>query len=35
MTPEENENHYPIVVFVNDKNEITEIVNFEKYGEIK
>ncbi len=35
MTPEENENHYPKVVFVNDKNEITEVVNYEKHGEIK
>ena len=35
MTPEENESHYPKVVFVNDKNEITEVVNYEKHGEIK
>ena len=35
MTPEENEKHSPKVVFVNDKNEITEIVNYEKHGEIK
>lgn len=35
MTPEENENHYPKVVFVNDKNEITEVSNYEKHGEIK
>ena len=35
MTPEENENHYPKVVFVNDKNEITEVFNYEKHGEIK
>ncbi len=35
MTSEENENHYPKVVFVNDKNEITEVVNYEKHGEIK
>ena len=35
MTPEENENHYPKVVFVNDNNEITEVVNYEKHGEIK
>ncbi len=35
MTPEENKDHYPKVVFVNDKNEITEIVNYEKHGEIK
>ncbi len=35
MTPEENENHYPKVVFVNDKNEITEVASYEKHGEIK
>lgn len=35
MTPEENEKHYPKVVFVDDKNEITEVVNYEKHGEIK
>ncbi len=35
MTPEENKNHYPKVVFVNDKNEITEVTNYEKHGEIK
>lgn len=35
MTPEENENHYPKVVFVNGENEITEVVNYEKHGEIK
>lgn len=35
MTPEENENHYPKVVFVNDKNEVTEVTNYEKHGEIK
>ena len=35
MTPEENEKHYPKVVFVNDKNEITEVANYEKHGEIK
>ena len=35
MTPEKNENHYPKVVFVNDKNEILEVVNYEKHGEIK
>lgn len=35
MTPEENENHYPRVIFVNDKNKITEVVNYEKHGEIK
>lgn len=35
MTPEENENHFPKVVFVNDKNEITEVISYEKHGEIK
>lgn len=35
MTPEENESHYPKVVFVNNKNEFTEVVNYEKHGEIK
>lgn len=35
MTPEENKDHYPKVVFVNDKNEITEVANYEKHGEIK
>ncbi len=35
MTPEENENHFPKVVFVNDNNEITEISTYEKHGEIK
>jgi aspartate 1-decarboxylase len=35
MTPEENETHFPKVVFVNDKNEITEVFNYEKHGEIK
>ena len=35
MTPEENETHFPKVVFVNDKNEIAEVVNYEKHGEIK
>lgn len=35
MTPEENKNHYPKVVFVNDENEITEVTHYEKHGEIK
>ena len=35
MTPEENKNHFPKVVFVNDKNQINEVVNYEKHGEIK
>lgn len=35
ITPEENQNHFPKVVFVNDKNEITEVAHYEKHGEIK
>lgn len=35
MTPEENENNFPKVVFVNDNNEITEVATYEKHGEIK
>lgn len=35
ITPEENEIHRPKVVFVNDKNEINEVVNYEKHGDIK
>lgn len=35
MTPEENEHHFPKVVFVNDRNEITEVAHYEKHGEIK
>ena len=35
MTPEEGKDHYPKVVFVNDKNEITEVTSYEKHGEIK
>ena len=35
MTPDEIEIHKPNVVFVNDKNEIIEIADEEKHGEIK
>ncbi len=35
MTPEEIKNHKPDVVFVNEKNEIIEIADCEKHGEIK
>ena len=35
MTPEENEGHFPKVVFVNNNNEITEVATYEKHGEIK
>ena len=35
MTPEENENHFPKVVFVNANNEINEITTYEKHVEIK
>jgi aspartate 1-decarboxylase len=35
LTPEESNNYCPKVVFVNDNNEITEIANYEKHGEIK
>lgn len=35
ITPEETEAHKPRVVFVDDKNEITEIGHYEKHGEIK
>ena len=35
MTTDEVENYQPKVVFVNDKNEIAEVVNYEKHGEIK
>lgn len=35
LTSEENKNHFPKVVFVNDKNEISEVINYEKHGEIK
>ena len=35
ITPEENENYLPKVVFVNDNNEITQVTTYEKHGEIK
>lgn len=35
MEPDEVRNFNPSVVFVNDKNEIVEIADFEKHGEIK
>lgn len=35
MTTEEIKNHCPDVVFVNGKNEIIEIADHEKHGEIK
>lgn len=35
MTPDEVRTHSPKVVFVNNKNEITEVTDCEKHGEIK
>ncbi len=35
MQPNEIESHQPKVVFVNDRNEIIEIADCEKHGEIK
>ncbi len=35
MEPNEVEGYTPKVVFVDEKNHITEIANFEKHGEIK
>lgn len=35
LTPDEAENYHPDVVFVNEKNQIVEIANCEKHGEIK
>ena len=35
MQIDEIKSHQPKVVFVNDKNEINEVVNYEKHGEIK
>lgn len=32
MTPEEAKEHKPSVVFVNDKNEIAQVSNYEKHG---
>ncbi len=34
MTPEEVKEHKPSVVFVNDKNEIAQVSNYEKHGEL-
>ncbi|MGN0437753.1 MAG: aspartate 1-decarboxylase [Lachnospiraceae bacterium] len=34
MTPEEAKEHKPSVVFVNDKNEIAQVSNYEKHGEL-
>ena len=35
LSSDEAENHRPKVVFVNEKNEITELADCEKHGEIK
>lgn len=34
MSPEEAKEHKPSVVFVNDKNEIIQVSNYEKHGEL-
>lgn len=34
MTPEEARTHSPKVVFVDDKNKIAQVSNYEKYGEL-
>lgn len=34
MTPEEAKDHKPSVVFVDDKNHIAKVANYEKYGEL-
>lgn len=34
MTPEEAKEHKPSVVFVNEKNEIAQVSNYEKHGEL-
>lgn len=34
MSPEEAKEHKPSVVFVNDKNEILQVSNYEKHGEL-
>ncbi len=34
MTPEEAKEHKPKVVFVDEKNQIARITNYEKYGEL-
>ncbi len=35
MSPEEAKEHRPSVVFVNDENEIAEVTQYERHGEIK
>ena len=35
MTPDEIKTHHPKVVFVNDKNEILRVADYEKHGELK
>lgn len=35
MTPEEIKAHRPKVVFVGDKNEIVQVADYEKHGELK
>jgi aspartate 1-decarboxylase len=35
MTPDEIKTHHPKVVFVNDKNEIVRVADYEKHGELK
>ena len=35
LSPDEVDSHRPKVVFVNEKNEIQEIAEFEKHGEMK
>ncbi len=35
MSPEEAKEHRPSVVFVNDDNEIAEVTQYERHGEIK
>lgn len=34
MTPEEAANHHPKVVFVDDKNQIARVTNYEKHGKL-
>ncbi len=34
MTPEEAKNHKPKVVFVDDKNQIERVTNYEKHGQL-
>lgn len=35
MDPEEAQTHQPYVVFVNDDNEINEVMRYERHGEIR